>query len=125
KFLKSVPAENAAAADVVRRLAMAHPAVAFSFTTGEGRGLDLPARDEGAAGWRARMADVMGREFADNALEVRGEREGVALSGFAGLPTLNRASAQMQYLFVNGRPVRDKLLVGAVRGAYADFIARA
>ena len=124
KFLKSVAAENAAAADVVRRLAMAHPAVAFGFTTGEGRGLDLPARDEGAAGWRARVADIMGREFADNALEVRGEREGVALSGFAGLPTLNRSSAQMQYLFVNGRPVRDKLLVGAVRGAYADFVAR-
>ena len=124
KFLKSVTAENAAAVDVVRRLAMAHPSVAFGLGTGEGRGLDLPARDEGAAGWRARMADIMGRDFADNALQIRGEREGVSLTGFAGLPTLNRANAQMQYLFVNGRPVRDKLLVGAVRGAYADFMAR-
>jgi DNA mismatch repair protein MutL len=66
----------------------------------------------------------MGRDFADNAVEVRAEREGVGLSGFAGLPTLNRANAQMQYLFVNARPVRDKLLVGAVRAAYADLLHR-
>ena len=66
----------------------------------------------------------MGREFADNAVAVEAVREGVRLSGFAGVPTYNRANAQMQYLFVNGRPVRDKLLIGAVRGAYADFLAR-
>ena len=66
----------------------------------------------------------MGREFGDNAVRVDAAREGVTLSGYAGLPTYNRANAAMQYLFVNGRPVRDKLLVGAVRGAYADFLAR-
>ena len=66
----------------------------------------------------------MGRDFDDNAVKVEAAREGVRLSGYAGLPTYNRANAQMQFLFVNGRPVRDKLLIGAVRGAYADFLAR-
>src|SRR5579862_6129809 len=66
----------------------------------------------------------MGRDFADNAVRVDVQRESIWMSGFAGLPTYNRANAQMQFLFVNGRPVRDKLLVGAVRGAYADFLAR-
>jgi len=71
-----------------------------------------------------RLAKIMGRDFGDNAVRVEAEREGVSLSGYAGLPTYNRANAAMQFLFVNGRPVRDKLLVGAVRGAYADFLAR-
>ena len=71
-----------------------------------------------------RLARIMGRDFGDNAARVEAAREGVALSGYAGLPTYNRANAAMQFLFVNGRPVRDKLLVGAVRGAYADFLAR-
>ena len=73
---------------------------------------------------RARLAAILGREFADNALEIAAERDGLTLSGLAGLPTLNRATARDQYLFVNGRPVRDKLLAGAVRGAYQDFLAR-
>src|ERR1700752_3803159 len=64
----------------------------------------------------------MGRDFYDNAAEVSAEREGVSLTGYSGLPTYNRANAQMQFLFVNGRPVRDRLLVGAVRGAYAEFM---
>jgi DNA mismatch repair protein MutL len=71
-----------------------------------------------------RLARIMGRDFGDNAVRVEAAREGVTLSGYAGLPTYNRANAQMQFLFVNGRPVRDKLLIGAVRGAYADFLAR-
>jgi DNA mismatch repair protein MutL len=71
-----------------------------------------------------RLARIMGRDFGDNAVAVDAVREGVRLSGYAGLPTYNRANAAMQYLFVNGRPVKDKLLVGAVRGAYADFLAR-
>src|SRR3546814_11475574 len=66
----------------------------------------------------------MGREFADNALPIEALREGIRLTGYAGLPTLNRGNAQHQYLFVNGRPVRDKLLYGAIRGAYQDFLAR-
>ena len=71
-----------------------------------------------------RLARIMGRDFGDNAARVEAGREGVTVSGYAGLPTYNRANAAMQFLFVNGRPVRDKLLVGAVRGAYADFLAR-
>ena len=122
KFLKSERAENIATLDILRRLAMAHPGIAFSLSTGEGRGHDYPVRPLDADGWRARLADIMGQSFADNAFEVNAEREGVTLTGFAGLPTLNRANAQMQFLFVNGRPVRDKLLVGAVRGAYADVL---
>src|SRR5579862_4667674 len=73
---------------------------------------------------RARLGAVLGRDFADNAIPIDAVREGFRLTGFAGLPTLNRATARAQYLFVNGRPVRDKLLAGAVRGAYADFLAR-
>lgn len=122
KFLKSERAENIATLDILRRLAMAHPGIAFSLSTGEGRGHDYPVRPLDADGWRARLADIMGQAFADNAFEVNADREGVTLTGFAGLPTLNRANAQMQFLFVNGRPVRDKLLVGAVRGAYADVL---
>src|SRR5262249_17043772 len=72
----------------------------------------------------ARLAQVMGRDFADNALLLDVTREGVRLIGHIGLPTLNRATAAQQYLFVNGRPVRDRLLHGAVRGAYQDFLAR-
>src|SRR5262249_33169307 len=67
---------------------------------------------------------IVGREFAENAVAVETSREGVTLKGYAGLPTYNRANSLMQFLFVNGRPVRDKLLIGAVRGAYADFLAR-
>src|SRR3546814_20445945 len=66
----------------------------------------------------------MGRDFADNALAIDALREGIRLTGYAGLPTLNRGNAQHQYLFVNGRPVRAKLLYGAIRGAYQDFLAR-
>ena len=124
KFLKSERAESAAIVDVVRRIAMANPAIAFTLATGQGRGLDLGVRGTGQAAWLQRIADIMGREFADNALILDTERDNIGLKGFAGLPTLNRANAQMQYLFVNGRPVRDKLLLGAVRGAYADFMAR-
>jgi DNA mismatch repair protein MutL len=87
------------------------------FTAGS---LDLAGNDAR----RARLAAILGRDFADNALAISAEREGFKLSGLAGLPTLNRATSRDQYLFVNGRPVRDKLLVGAVRGAYQDFLAR-
>jgi DNA mismatch repair protein MutL len=127
KFLKSVRAEREQAVDVVARLAMAYPAIAFSVSDGDGRALlRLPAiPGEDRLGLRRlRLAAVLGRDFADNALAIDATREGFRLSGLAGLPTLNRATAKDQYLFVNGRPVRDKLLVGAVRGAYQDFLAR-
>jgi len=126
KFLKSERAERMAVEEVVARLAMAHPGVAFRLEADGKRLLDLSAkRDlEPAAARLARLSAIMGREFAENALAIEAAREGVALSGFAGLPTLNRATARHQYLFVNGRPVRDKLLLGALRGAYQDFLAR-
>jgi DNA mismatch repair protein MutL len=124
KFLKSEPAENAAIADVVKRLAMAHPGVAFALTTGERTGLRLPPQELGAAGLLRRLGRIMGQEFMADALEIAAGRDRVRLMGFAGLPTLNRPNQSMQFLFVNGRPVRDRLLLGAVRGAYGDLMPK-
>ncbi len=123
KFLKSERAENTAITDVVKRLAMAHPDITFTLSTGERTSLRLPEvakNDEQAL--LKRLGRIMGADFVENALPIAAEREGARLSGFAGLPTLHRAGAQLQYLFVNGRPVKDKLLAGAVRGAYGDFL---
>jgi DNA mismatch repair protein MutL len=124
KFLKSERAENAAIAEVVKRIALAHPRIAFSLTTGERTGLRLPPEPAGSDGHLARLGRIMGRDFLRDALAVEAEREGVRIGGFAGLPTLNRPDSSQQYLFVNGRPVRDRLLIGAVRAAYADLIPR-
>ena len=115
KFLKSERAENAAIAEVVKRIALAHPAIAFSLTTGERTGLRLPQEPEGSDGHLARLGRIMGRDFLSDALAVEAEREGARIRGFAGLPTLNRPDSSQQYLFVNGRPVRDRVLIGAVR----------
>ncbi len=124
KFLKSSRSEDLAITYIVKRLAMARPDIAFTLTLDGRRALDLAAEPDLMDGRLPRLARIMGREFGDNAALVEAQREGVSLSGYAGLPTYNRANAAMQFLFVNGRPVRDKLLVGAVRGAYADFLAR-
>ena len=124
KFLKSARSEDLATLDIVKRLAMARPDVAFTLTMDGRRALDLEAGRDLLESRLTRLARIMGRDFHDNAARVEAAREGVRLSGYAGLPTYNRANAQMQFLFVNGRPVRDKLLIGAVRGAYADFLAR-
>jgi DNA mismatch repair protein MutL len=125
KFLKSDGAETQAVSDNIKRLAMAHESVGFSLTSGERNMLRLPpAHGDLFEARLARLSAIMGADFAANALRVEAEREGVRLSGYAGLPTFNRGTAQYQYLFVNGRPVRDKLLTGAVRGAYMDFLAR-
>ncbi len=127
KFLRSARAERDQAVDAVTRLAMAHPAIAFTVTGDDGRvllRLAAAADDDAEAARRARLAAILGTDFADNALAVAAQREGYRIAGLAGLPTLNRATAREQYLFVNGRPVRDRLLVGAVRGAYQDFLAR-
>ncbi|MBV9548037.1 MAG: DNA mismatch repair endonuclease MutL, partial [Alphaproteobacteria bacterium] len=124
KFLKSPRSEDLAILDMVKRLAMARPDIAFALTMDGRPALDLPVAGDLLDGRLPRLAKIMGREFGDNAVKIDAVREGVALSGYAGLPTYNRANAAMQFLFVNGRPVRDKLLVGAVRGAYADFLAR-
>jgi DNA mismatch repair protein MutL len=103
---------------------MAHEAVAFTLDLDGRRTLRLPAERPGSEGRLARLSAVMGREFSENALELDQQREGIRLTGFAGLPTYNRGNAAHQYLFVNGRPVRDRLLQGALRAAYADFLAR-
>lgn len=125
KFLKTERTELNHILDVVRRLAMANPSVGFSVSDEKGKRLRLDAAQGDLLDARlARLSDVMGREFAENALRIDAEREGIRLTGYAGLPTLNQAYARSQYLFVNGRPVRDPLLTGAVRGAYQDLLAR-
>jgi DNA mismatch repair protein MutL len=124
KFMKSERAESMAIAEELKRQAMAHEAVSFTLDLDGRRALRLPAEPPGADGRLARLSAVMGREFAENALALDQERDGVRLSGFAGLPTYSRGNAGHQYLFVNGRPVRDRLLHGALRAAYADFLAR-
>jgi len=124
KFMKSVRSETLAVLDVVKRLAMARPDVAFTLTTDGRLSLSLVEETVLFDGKLRRLARVLGRDFAENAAPVDAVREGVALTGFAGLPTYHRANAQMQFLFVNGRPVRDRMLQGAVRGAYGDTIVR-
>ncbi len=130
KFLRSDRAEAQAIADVVKRLAMAEPFVTFVLrdVSGDGKARNI-FRADGEQGdlfgaLKGRLARVLGQEFADNAVPVDAIREGLHLTGFAALPTYSRGSAVAQYLFVNGRPVRDKLLIGALRAAYFDFLSR-
>jgi DNA mismatch repair protein MutL len=123
KFLKTPRSERELALDGVRRLAMAYPAIGFT-VTGDDERLLLRLPATAAGGREARLAALLGRDFADNSVAVLAERGGFRLAGLIGLPTLNRALPRDQYLVVNGRPVRDKLLVGAVRGAYQDVLAR-
>jgi len=120
KFLRGERSEYAACLDVVRRLAMARPDIAFTL---EHNGRRIFAVQEGETP-EARVAQIVARELADNAVLLDMERGGMRLTGVAGLPTYNRGVADHQYLFVNGRPVKDRLLTGAVRGAYADMLAR-
>jgi DNA mismatch repair protein MutL len=124
KFLKSARAETGHVKDVIERLAMAHPRIGFSLVEGTRQLLSLPACQGGDAdAWSERLAAILGRDFSRASLDVNAEREGITLTGRIGLPTFNKATAAEQYLFVNGRPVRDRLLAGAVRGAYADVLA--
>jgi DNA mismatch repair protein MutL len=124
KFLKLDRTEAEAVREVVRRLAMSRPDVAFTLAGEERAPQNFAATLPGATGRLARLGDVLGADFRANAVEIKAEREGVTIEGFAALPTLTRANALGQYLFVNGRPVRDKLLIGAVRAAYADYLPR-
>ena len=122
KFLKTDRTEAEAVREVMRRLAMSRPDVSFTLA-----GEDRAPLTWGAAAEEAqleRLGDVLGPEFRANAIAIDAEREAVQVAGFAGLPTLSRANSLGQYLFVNGRPVRDKLLFGAVRAAYADYLPR-
>jgi DNA mismatch repair protein MutL len=124
KFLKTKATELARTVDVVNRLAMAYPAVAITLTDETRTVVQLQAEREASPAARlARIGRIMGREFADNALPIDAVRDDVRLTGYAGVPTLNRRTASHQFLFVNGRPVRDKLLFAGVRVAYQDVVA--
>ncbi len=122
KFLKSDRAEAQAVSDMLRRLAIAHPEVRFSLEGEHAGAFDWPAEPIGSDGHLRRLGRALGRDFPENALPVETEREGVRLSGFAGLPTFHRGTSAGVHMAVNGRPVRDKLLLSAVRGAYADVV---
>src|ERR1700692_1690842 len=124
KFLKTDRTAAEAIREVVRRLAMARPDIAFTLAGEERAPVTWAAALPGAAGRLTRLGDILGADFRSHAIEVRAERDGVVVEGFAASPALTRANALGQYLFVNGRPVRDKLIVGAVRAAYADFLPR-
>ncbi|MBR0965110.1 DNA mismatch repair endonuclease MutL [Bradyrhizobium diazoefficiens] len=124
KFLKTDRTEAEAIREVVRRLAMARPDVAFTLAGEERAPVTWAAALPGAAGRLTRLGDILGAEFRSHAIEVHAEREGVVVAGYAAAPALTKANALGQYLFVNGRPVRDKLILGAVRGAYADYLPR-
>ena len=113
KFLKTVKTEFNLAADVIRKLAMANPEIAFTFGDGERTSIRLNVvQGDFLETNLARLADVMGPEFKNNALAIKSEREGFMLTGFIGLPTMNRRTSSHQFLFIDGRPVRDKLLYG-------------
>jgi DNA mismatch repair protein MutL len=130
KFLKTARTEGDYAFEVIERLAMAHPEIDFTWQEDDKRPARFAAEPEGFLSGddapdtvlRRRLADVLGAEFMDNAEPLDVERNGVRLTGFAGLPTLHRPTARHQYLFVNGRPVRDRVLLSAVRGAYGDVL---
>ncbi len=124
KFMKSERSESMAISDVLKRLSMARPDIAFSLENNGRSVFRYSAEPDTEAGHLNRLGAIMGRDFKDNALPIDAEREGVRLSGFAGLPTLNRGNAQKQFLFVNGRPVKDRMLNGVIRAAYQDFLAR-
>lgn len=130
KFLRSDRAETQAIGDVVKRLAMAEPYVGFTLR-------DISGGGQGRVTFRAdaqsgdlfdavlgRLRSILGSEFAENSVPLNSEREGLSLHGYASLPTYSRGAAVSQYVFVNGRPVKDRLLLGAVRGAYSDFLSR-
>ncbi|MDP4002282.1 DNA mismatch repair endonuclease MutL [Methylobacterium sp. NEAU K] len=122
KFLKSDRAENAAIAETLRRLAVAQPGIRITLRADSGQPLILPAETGPEADLR-RLTAVLGPDFAANALPVSLAREGFSVVGHVGLPTYHRGAAGHIHLVVNGRPVRDRLLLGAVRGAYADTLA--
>ena len=128
KFLRTDRAEMQAVTDVVKRLAMAEPYVGFSLSdaTDAPRVVFRAEAETGAPmdALRRRLRGVIGREFTENAIAIDAEREGLHLTGFAALPTYSRGAAVQQFLFVNGRPVKDKLLTGALRAAYFDFLSR-
>ncbi|HEY0213819.1 MAG TPA: DNA mismatch repair endonuclease MutL [Paenirhodobacter sp.] len=130
KFMRTDRAEAQAIADSVKRLAMAEPYVSFTLrdVSGDGNGREIFRADaeqgELFGALAGRLARILGRDFTDNAVAIDAERDGIRLTGYAALPTYSRGAAVEQFLFVNGRPVRDKMLTGALRAAYMDFLSR-
>ncbi|MCJ8517609.1 DNA mismatch repair protein MutL [Pseudorhizobium tarimense] len=119
KFLKSERAEAGAITEMVKRMAIAFPGIRFVLSGPDRSNLELPSTGDDPL---ARIAQILGREFKDNAIEIDALREDVTLTGFAGVPTFNRGNSGHQYAFVNGRPVQDKLILSAIRGAYAETV---
>ncbi|WP_293883838.1 DNA mismatch repair endonuclease MutL [Sphingomonas sp.] len=119
KFLRSARSEYAACIDIMKRLAMARPDIAFSVEHDSRRTMTVQGEGQGA-----RVAALTDRALIENSVVIDLTRDGIRLGGIAGLPTFNRGVADHQFLFVNGRPVKDRVLIGAVRGAYADMLAR-
>ena len=128
KFLRSDRAESSAIADVMRRLAMAEPHVSFTLTEMADSPRQIFRADAGSGDFfdalQGRLLGILGREFTDNALKIDIERDGMHLVGYAALPTYSRGSSVQQFVFVNGRPVLDRMLLGALRVAYFDFLSR-
>ncbi|RWE39236.1 MAG: DNA mismatch repair endonuclease MutL [Mesorhizobium sp.] len=124
KFMKGERAESSAISDIVKRIAIAFPTVRFTLAGSDRTTLELPATEDSADGRLRRVAQVMGADFPDNSIAIDAMREGVHLTGHVSIPSFTRANALQQYAYVNGRPVRDKLIAGAIRGAFADVLPR-
>ncbi|WP_336294711.1 DNA mismatch repair endonuclease MutL [Bartonella sp. CB169] len=124
KFMKTDRAETNAITDMIKRIAIAFPHIRFSLSGSDRTSLELPATEHNIQGQLQRITQIMGEEFAANSIALNAERESVRLTGFACLPSFNRTNSLHQFAYVNGRPVRDKFLLGAIRGAYADVLAR-
>ena len=122
KFLKTERSETAEVAAIIRRLAMAAPQTGFNLRANDRHLINLPTCNNDEDGQKKRISDVMGSDFITNSVVINATREPFHITGFASLPTLNRSQSTMQFLFVNGRAVKDKTLLGAVRGAYSGFL---
>ncbi len=124
KFLKTTPSETAQCVDILNRIALANPTISFYLSDENRKKVTLNAcQGELFDARLKRLADVMGREFSENSLLINAHRENLTITGYVSLPTLNKSNSLYQYLFVNNRPVRDKLLLGAIKGAYQDVLA--
>ena len=123
KFLKTVRTELGHISDMLSRLAMAYPNISFFFKDGEREVLRLPLESDLVDKKLIRISSIIGKNFSENSIKVEAEREGIKLAGYISIPTFNRATSVQQYFFVNGRSVRDKLVTGAIRGAYQNFLS--
>lgn len=124
KFMKTDKAEGAAITDTVRRIAIAFPHIRFTLSGPDRSLVEFAATGTQEQARIARLTQILGKEFAENTIELDAEREGIRLTGFAGIPSYNRSNSLHQFVYINGRPIRDRMMAGAIRGAYEDAIAR-